>query len=233
MADTPGLWHLIAIDGVDLSVNPESINAVPALQETNVDTIGDSVLFSDWVLAGLPDKEGRLRISLSPMSGYDGEEADDELRLIRRIKAKSGHRTLSLWKPDNAFYTATAGQVRFLFPRRRRHAPESLGRDGATKTACPFRCWITPLGGSATEQTAVFAAGPAVATPADGTVNVARTPHTSGDEIDYTEFRVRECTAGEIIEIEYYPLLIVAVVDPAQAFPNETREEHSLAFMER
>lgn len=217
---TLGITANVTLDGVDLDWLPDSVSIDPETNELAVRTRGDTFLYRDQVLAGLPDVEECWR-SISFPAG--GGETDAERRLLQLLRVRGGFHTLALWVPERMVYTATAGQTLFYFGRRRRDA----GIVYAKTTEFPVT--ITR---NATSQTVVVVAGSSPAVPASGVANVATLAVSTGSYQDYSAFAVSACAAGDVIEATIRPVLRV-YWERARVDYRSVIERHDGAFVER
>jgi len=216
-----GLSEFLTIDSVDLELNPETINAEPIEQVQDILTHGDSVRFHPLIAAGLPVRDIKYRFRFP----YGNISDDDVARVVRRLAARHGTRTFAMWRPVNVYYVATAGQVAYYLPRRRRNAPDVVGK---STTEFPVQIWVDGVA-----QTVAYVAGPGVSTPASGNANVAKAAKTSGTYEDYVEFRLEAAAGGEVVDIEFYPLFLVRASLAAESFPETAMEARELVLEER
>lgn len=221
MADQNGIYEYLTVDGDDLAYNPQSLAVDIRDSASDVETFGDSYRFNRALVAGLPDRELRFAFELP----FDGLTEEANLRTIRRLQAKPGEFSFAYWKPVNFYYTATSGQVSFYLPRHRRYAAAALSK---STTDFPFNCWVNEVA-----QTVAVVAGNSPTTPASGNCNVGTTAKTSGTYLDYVEFRLAACTAGDIVEVEFAPLFTVRVASQSESYPDTTLEQRGLSFIER
>jgi len=215
-----GLSHDVTIDGVDYDYAPDVTSIDIENNERIVPTNGDTFLIRDQVLAGLPDVEERFPAIPFPSSGTD---TDAERRRLQLLRVTGGFHTMALWVPERAIYTAIAGQTAFYLGRRRRDAGVVHGRSGL------FPMTAT-LNGVALTVSVVAGSAPSV--PVAGILNVATDAVTSGEYLDYTKFTLAACTAGDVVEVTYYPLLRVYASRTHVSYTG-TNESHDLVFVER
>lgn len=219
-----GITNLVTLDGTEIDFAPDDVSVDPESNERVVSTMGDTFLYRDIILAGLPDIEERFRSITFPMGGM---ENDTERRRAQMLRVQGGFHTLALWVPERMVWTATTGQTLFYFGRRRRDAGIVYGRTGL------FPISITRTSsGVATTQTVTIVAGSAPSVPAAGACNVATDPVASGSYKDYSAFALSACTAGDTIEAKIHPLLRVYVERPRVDFRSVV-EQHDLVFVER
>ena len=224
------IQRAITIDGVDFPITFQSISVDPAPIETPVDTIdGGSVSFRPLALPGCPDVSDRYTFTV-PASNLTGAP----LTQLERIRARGGYHTLAYWRPIRSFYTAKAGQTKFYLGRYRQNAPQvhaGLIDQGITMstTVAPLLCWINGVA-----QTVTYAAGPTLAAPAAGAIVVSQAVETTGPGTSYAPFLVGNVlVAGDVIEIEWFPLFLVTLTQPKISYPRTVVEDHSYTFRER
>ena len=224
------IQRAITIDGVDFPISFQSLTVDPAPIETPVDTIdGGSVSFRPLALPGCPDMSDRYTINV-PSSNLTGAP----LIQLERIRARGGYHTLAYWRPIRTFYTAKAGQTKFYLPRYRTNAPQvhaGLIDHGITMstTVAPLLAWLngTPL-------TVTYAAGPTLVAPAAGAIVVSQAVETTGPGTNYAPFLVGSVlVAGDVIEIEWFPLFLMTLTGPKISYPRTVVEDHSYTFRER
>lgn len=215
-----GITSDVTIDGVDYDWAPDTTSLDIESSEIAVAAKSETFLYRDQVLAGLPDVEERFRAIPFSTSAL---ENDTERRRLQLLRMQGGFHWLALWAPERAIYTATEGQTAFFLPRRRRDAGAVLGRSGS------FPLTVTR---NSVAQTYALVAGSSPATPSSGTCNVATDPVASGEYRDYTAFALSACTAGDVIELTYYPYLRVYVERPRVSYQSVT-ESHDFVFVER
>lgn len=216
-----GTLEVIEIDGQTFAFGAENLSIVPDRNESAVKTKGDTKLYRDYNLAGLPNVEESFAITL-PIGGM---VTDAEIRAAERLRLLGGFHTASVWKYERQYYTAVAGQTDFYIASRRRDAASVKGISGLY----PPLVW---LNGSAVATVSVVS-GYAPATPGAGACNVGDTPVPSGSYRDYTKFCLAACNAGDIIEFAVMPLFRVYVASPRIDFPSGNQERHDLVLLER
>lgn len=213
--DFRGLQRAIVIDDLDFAdydTNAGALDVQQPLRENAVDVAnGGTVLFG--VLAGrrTPNAIEKIVASLA----FPGGDAA-ELRAMRRIRKRGGYHSFAYWKLDNEFWTAEAGQQDYYLAPCRRNAHQVLFPDDNSLAWAIARFTIDGV-----DQIVNYVDGPTLTTPADGEVNIARDPHTSGSLTDLAEIRVGTTLAGgEELELEYVPLYQVRFTEPRDSFPE-------------
>jgi hypothetical protein len=215
-----GIASRVTVDGIDYDFAPDTVTVDFDSNERMVATLGDTFLYRDSVLAGLPDVEERFSAITFPIGGL---ETDTDRRRVQLLRVQGGFHTLALWVPERMVYTATETQTAFYIGRRRRDAGVAHDR------AAMFPMTAT-RNGSALSVTVVAGETPSV--PAAGVLNLATTPKTTGIYKDYTAFAVAASSAGDVIEVTYYPLLRVFIERPRVGYSTVT-ESHDLTMVER
>lgn len=223
MTEKRGLHRKIMFDGVEVPINPASCDVEYEPGETFVKGADyGGVLFSRLVEEGHVDTVDAAVVTMN----WDAL-ADDQLRVLRRIRSRGGLHELALWKEENYFFTASDGQTTFYLPRYRRNAPQVLGESTSTY---PFRVWVNGVEFDSADV--LFANGPTV-TAAAGKVTIARDPQTSGANIHNCMVKFGTALAlGDVVEFEFFPLFSVYLVSPRVSFPQSKSERFAMVARE-
>ena len=225
---TRGITRTLTLDGVDVSVFPSRLLVTPTERIAVNESLAGDLIAVLHSLDQEPDRIEKYRIEF-PFDGIEGASKST----LQRQAMKGGSHSLAIWIRETAWYTATAGQIQFLLPQKRRNAGQALAGlvySGITVSdaTCPFKVWI-----DAAAQTIITAAGPTVTRPASGSVTIARDPIASGKQEGFVEFRVgADLAGGELIEIEYTALLVGRLTRSRIEFPESVDEGHTYVFEE-
>ena len=232
-ATREGLIFPVAIDGTLITgVTPSSFS-IPKepLEEVIRTADGGSVTVSWGHIDGTPDRHQRMTFEV-PFNYI----AEATRAYLEELSERGGYRTLCMWRPMFAHYTARAAQEVFLLPRYRRHAGAVLaglvydGKVISTDAAsCPV---VATLNGVA--LTVNYENGPTVVKPAAGEITVARDARTSGSGTGYAEMRVGDAlVAGDALTIKYVPVFTVRIESTQTDYPSGAEESQSYRFVER
>lgn len=216
-----GILETIEIDGVTFPFGAEWLSIVPGRNESPVKTKGDTKLYRDYTLAGLPNVEESFSITL-PVGGL---AQPDEVRAAERLRLLGGFHTAALWKYERQFYTAIDGQTDFYIANRRRDAASVKGISGLY----PPLVWLNDVA----IATVSVIAGASPSVPVAGVCNVGDTPVSTGAYRDFTKFCLAACAAGDLIEFAVMPLFRVYVSNPRIDFASGNQERHDLVLLER